>query len=98
MAVISSSLCIPSQSVFVPGSPSPLRPKKPPKLATIRTASLKLGGFDGAIGLLVLYATNAFHSASSKNPVHGTSGTALQSLVKQHIRLATTIAIARHAS
>jgi hypothetical protein len=63
-------------------SPSPLRPKKPPKLATIQTASLKPGGFGGGIGLLVLYATNDFHSASSKNTVHGTSGTSMPSFVK----------------
>jgi len=39
MAVISSRRCKPSQSVWVPGSPSLLRPRKPPKLATQRMAS-----------------------------------------------------------
>ena len=36
---MSSSRCKPRQRVSVPGSPSPLRPKKPPKPATIRTAA-----------------------------------------------------------
>jgi hypothetical protein len=34
MVVVSSRRCKPSQSVWVPGSPSLLRPRKPPKLAT----------------------------------------------------------------
>ena len=37
----------PSQMVFTPGSPSPLRARKPPSMATRRTTSLSLGGVLG---------------------------------------------------
>ena len=35
--------CIPCHSVLTPGSPSPLRPMKPPSIATRRTTSLSFG-------------------------------------------------------
>src|SRR4030067_1149708 len=54
MAVISSSRCNPSQSDFVPGSPSDLRPRKPPRLATMRIASRNVGAFSGGIGFFVI--------------------------------------------
>jgi hypothetical protein len=39
---------------------------KPPRLATIRIASRKVGGVSGGWGFLVLKATKAFHSASKQ--------------------------------
>ena len=53
IAAKSSNRCKPSHKVCVPGSPSALRPRKPPKLATMRTASRKLGGSLGTWGLWV---------------------------------------------
>jgi hypothetical protein len=41
----------PCQSVFTPGSPSCLRPKKPPSWAIQRTQVLKLGGASGGLGV-----------------------------------------------
>src|SRR2546425_13247186 len=81
--VISSSRCNPRQIVSVPGSPSDLRPKNPPNpIAIIRVASRKVGGFCGGRGSLVTKATKAFHWASSKYTVQGTSGTSRPRLVK----------------
>ena len=39
--------CMPSQMVLTPGSPSPVRARKPPSLATRRTTSLSVGGLSG---------------------------------------------------
>jgi hypothetical protein len=50
VAAISCNRCSPHQIVFTPGLPSPLRPKKPPRLAIIRTAACKDGGVSGGIG------------------------------------------------
>jgi hypothetical protein len=47
MAVMTSRYCEPSHKLFVPGSPSPLRPRKPPSVATIRMASRSEGGWAG---------------------------------------------------
>ena len=66
ISVISESLCTPSQRVWVPGSPSLLRARKPPRTANIRRASRSVGGSVAGTGLLVTKATSAFHSASSK--------------------------------
>src|SRR4028119_980191 len=42
----------PCQIVFTPGSPSPLRPKKPPSWAIQRTQVFKLGDDRGGCGVL----------------------------------------------
>ncbi len=42
----------PCQIVFTPGSPSPLRAKKPPSWAIQRTQVFKLGGDRGGCGVL----------------------------------------------
>ena len=39
--------CMPSQMVLTPGSPSPVRAKKPPSLAIKRTTSFSVGGLSG---------------------------------------------------
>src|SRR6202021_923905 len=52
--------------LFVPGSPSPFRPRKPPIVATIRIASRSEGGWAGGTGLRVMEGTNAFHCAPSQ--------------------------------
>ena len=44
VSVISSSRWMPRHRTVGPGSPSPLRPIKPPSLAIIRMASLRVGG------------------------------------------------------
>jgi len=43
MATMSSCRCRPSHRVCVPGWPSPLRPRKPPSVATLRIISRKVG-------------------------------------------------------
>jgi len=54
VSAMSSNLCIQSQSVWVPGSPSLFLPKNPPRLAVICIASRNVGGFNGDIGFFVL--------------------------------------------
>ena len=51
-AAKSMTRCNPSQMVLTPGSPSPLRARKPPSMATRRTTSLSEGGAEGE-GLFV---------------------------------------------
>src|ERR1051325_8497910 len=81
VTLISSRRCCPSQMDLVPGSPSHLRPRKPPRLATIRTYSRAVGGVPSTIGLWRIKLASAFHSSSSQKTVHGTSGTSRPSLV-----------------
>ena len=57
----------------VPGSPSHLRPKKPPSDAIIRTASRNAGGSAGGRSPLT-YAYRARHSSSLRNTSQGSSG------------------------
>ncbi len=54
IAVRSPRRCRPSHKVCVPGSPSLLRPRNPPRLATMCVASRKIGGVSGGMGLCVL--------------------------------------------
>jgi hypothetical protein len=63
------------QRVWAPGSPSPLRPRKPPRPATRRTAVPKEGGGPAAaLGSRWTKATSVCHWASSNYAVHGASG------------------------
>ena len=91
IAAMSSSRWIPSHKVCVPGSPSPLRPRKPPRPATPRIASRRVGGILGAIRFLVVNTISAFHSSSSKYTVQGASGTSRPSLVRCGIEKIKTI-------
>ena len=60
---------MPSQSALGPGWPSPLRPGKPPKPATIRVISPSVGGVSGGGWR---FATNhaACHSSGAKTTSH----------------------------
>jgi Cu(I)/Ag(I) efflux system membrane protein CusA/SilA len=82
MWVRSSRRCRPSQRVWVPGSPSHLRPRKPPREASMRVAWRRLGGFSGSSGVGLTRSHSAFHSSSSKKTVQGSSGVSRPSLVR----------------
>lgn len=65
----------PVQIAWMPGSLSPLRPRKPPSAATMRTASRTLGTCSGnGRGRFEPTMKSAFHSSSSSTAVQGRSG------------------------
>src|SRR5437016_2891549 len=98
ICVMSSNRCSPRQITVAPGSPSLLRPRKPPSVIAIkRTNSRSFGGWTGG-SCRVAYIIRACHCASSKYTVQGKSGTSRPNLVKCAIRQATTRSIARQAS
>src|SRR5207237_5609180 len=71
----------PRHSVLIPGSPSPLRPKKPPFLAIHRTHSPKLGTSAGNTLLRCNTMYNACHSTVSNIPSTLCSGSRLSSYI-----------------
>src|SRR6266850_360409 len=78
----SSRRCWPSHIALVPGSPSVLRPRNPPRLASIRVYWRRVGGVPSTTGRLVMNVANAFHSSSSQKTVQGTSGVSRPRVVR----------------
>ncbi len=64
----------PRQSVLGPGSPSPLRPRKPPSLAIMRTAARIVGGCAGSGPRGWAAACSTRHSTSFRIVVQDASG------------------------
>src|SRR3989304_6772723 len=62
MVTMSSKRCKPIHRVCVPGSPSLLRPRNPPRPATRGIASRKVGGWAGGTGFFVVNTISAFQS------------------------------------
>ena len=79
--------------VMVPGSPSHLRPRKPPNLATIRVASRSEGGVSGGDSLWTT-AWRTFHSSLVRTASRGRLGVSRPSFVSSWIRKATTMSMA----
>ena len=55
----------------MPGSPSCLRPRKPPRRAIIRTAARVLGGWAGGVALQWVWHQSACHSGSESHWLAG---------------------------
>ena len=95
VAAASMTRCKPSQMVFTPGSPSPLRARKPPRVAISRSTWLTVGGVAGGFFLVSRYAPRI--SSCSKKSVASRSGQVRPVRIRWAIRQATTMnkAIAR---
>jgi len=88
-AAKSTTRCMPSQMVLTPGSPSPLRARKPLSLATSRTTSFSRGDLSGGAFLLRMKA--AFHSSGSNSSPASRSGQVRPSRMRRAMRHATTM-------
>ena len=88
-AAKSVTRCRPIQMVLTPGSPSPLRARKPPSMATRRTMSFRLGGSFG-MGLFVNTCAARISSGSNINEA-GNSGQVRPSRISRAMRQDTTM-------
>lgn len=71
---MSSNRRSPRKIALAPGSPSPVRPRKPPNLAIQRTARPRQGRARGGVGVRRIVQHNARQSCGANATVQGATG------------------------